>query len=53
MLSPMIAAPAATAITSGSESLPCAASAAAMIKLVSPGTSAPADSAATKAKSTG
>jgi hypothetical protein len=53
MLSPKIAAPAATMTTSGNESWPCAARAAAMIRLVSPGTSAPADSAATNAKSTG
>jgi hypothetical protein len=52
-LSPTISAPAATAITRGSESWPCAASAAATIRLVSPGTRAPADSAATKPKSSG
>src|SRR3954467_15367783 len=46
MLSPRIAADAATAITMRSESCPWAASAPATIKLVSPGTSAPADSPA-------
>src|SRR5471030_1205956 len=53
MLSPTIAALAATAMTSGSERRPLAARAPATIRLVSPGTSAPAASAPTKRASSG
>jgi hypothetical protein len=49
----MIAAPAATPNTTGSERLPREASAAATIRAVSPGINAPADSPATSAKSSG